>query len=54
MKNEKGEDLVSIGEVYLPRMGLYSNDYSTLDELPDGPAVDALRSLVDGVAERSG
>ena len=25
-----------------------------LDGLPDGPAVDALRSLVDGVAERSG
>ncbi|HLT85321.1 MAG TPA: MetQ/NlpA family ABC transporter substrate-binding protein [Phototrophicaceae bacterium] len=34
-----GEDLVSVGEVYLPRMGLYSNDYSSLDELPDGASV---------------
>ena len=34
-----GEDLVSVGEVYLPRMGLYSDDYTTLDELPDGASV---------------
>lgn len=34
-----GEDLVSVGEVYLPRMGLYSNDYATLDELPDGATI---------------
>lgn len=34
-----GEDLVSVGEVYLPRMGLYSNDYASLDELPDGATV---------------
>jgi D-methionine transport system substrate-binding protein len=31
-----GEDLVSVGEVYLPRMGLYSNEYGSLEELPDG------------------
>ena len=34
-----GGDLVSVGEVYLPRMGLYSNDYSSLKELPDGASV---------------
>jgi len=34
-----GEELVSVGEVYLPRMGLYSNDYSSLDELPDGASI---------------
>ena len=34
-----GEDLVSVGEVYLPRMGLYSNDYDSLEALPDGASV---------------
>ncbi len=34
-----GEDLVSVGEVYLPRMGLYSNDYDSLDALPDGASI---------------
>lgn len=34
-----GEDLVSVGEVYLPPMALYSNDFDTLDELPDGATV---------------
>jgi D-methionine transport system substrate-binding protein len=34
-----GEDLISVGEVYLPRMGLYSNDYTSLDELPDGASI---------------
>lgn len=34
-----GEDLVSVGEVYLPRMGLYSNDFGSLEELPDGASV---------------
>lgn len=33
------EDLISVGEVYLPRMGLYSNDFSSLDELPDGASM---------------
>src|SRR5699024_9193148 len=28
-----------VGEVYLPRMGLYSNDYTSLDELPDGASI---------------
>lgn len=35
----EGEDLVSVGEVYLPPMALYSNDYETLEELPDGASV---------------
>ena len=35
----EGEDLVSVGEVYLPPMALYSNDYDTLEELPDGASV---------------
>ncbi|MEE6282334.1 MetQ/NlpA family ABC transporter substrate-binding protein [Georgenia sunbinii] len=34
-----GEDLVSVGEIYLPRMGLYSNDFGSLEELPDGASV---------------
>src|SRR5690625_2863857 len=34
-----GQDLVSVGEVYLPRIGLYSDDYTTLDELPDDASV---------------
>ena len=34
-----GEDLVSVGEVYLPRMGLYSNDFASLEELPDGATI---------------
>ena len=34
-----GEDLVSVGEVYLPRMGLYSNDYDSLEDLPDGASI---------------
>lgn len=33
------EDLDSVGEVYLPRMGLYSNDYTSLEELPDGASI---------------
>lgn len=34
-----GGDLVSVGEVYLPRMGLYSNSYTSLDALPDGASI---------------
>ncbi|MHB1288967.1 MetQ/NlpA family ABC transporter substrate-binding protein [Georgenia sp.] len=34
-----GADLVSVGEVYLPPMGLYSNEYSTLEDLPDGASI---------------
>lgn len=33
------EDVVSVGEVYLPRMGLYSDDYTSLDELPDSASI---------------
>ncbi|WP_127130120.1 MetQ/NlpA family ABC transporter substrate-binding protein [Georgenia sp. SYP-B2076] len=34
-----GEDLVSVGKVYLPPMALYSNDYDAVEDLPDGATV---------------
>lgn len=34
-----GEDVVAVGEVYLPPMGLYSNEYTSVDDLPDGATV---------------
>lgn len=34
-----GTDIVSVGEVYLPPMALYSNAYDTLEELPAGATV---------------
>ena len=34
-----GEDLVSVGQVYLPPMALYSNDYDAVEDLPEGATV---------------
>lgn len=36
---ESGEDLISVGEVYLPPLALYSNDYDSTDALPDGATI---------------
>lgn len=33
---ERGEELVSVGKTILNPMGIYSNNYKSLDELPDG------------------
>lgn len=31
-----GDDLVSVGEVYLPPLALYSNDFESVEDLPEG------------------
>ncbi|MFH5821566.1 MetQ/NlpA family ABC transporter substrate-binding protein [Georgenia sp. AZ-5] len=35
----QGEDLVSVGEVYLPPMALYSDKFDSLEDLPDGASI---------------
>ena len=36
---ERGMELVSIGGVHIEPMALYSNDYSNIDQLPDGAEI---------------
>lgn len=36
---ETGADLVSVGEVYLPVAAFYSDEYTSIDELPDGARI---------------
>lgn len=34
-----GDDLVSVGEIYLPPLALYSEGFDSIDELPDGATI---------------
>lgn len=36
---DSGEDLVSVGEVYLPPLALYSETVDNVDDLPDGASI---------------
>lgn len=37
--DDSGEDLVSVGEVYLPPLALYSESVENIDDLPDGATI---------------
>lgn len=36
---QSGDDLVSLGEIYLPAAAFHSKEYASLDELPDGATI---------------
>lgn len=45
---ENGMELVSIGGVHIEPMALYSNEYSSVDELPDGAEIAIPNDAVNG------
>jgi D-methionine transport system substrate-binding protein len=36
---QSGDDLVNVGQVYLPPLALYSEDYTSVDDLPEGATI---------------
>ncbi|MGZ0710443.1 MetQ/NlpA family ABC transporter substrate-binding protein (plasmid) [Coraliomargarita sp. W4R53] len=37
--NDSGDDLVSVGEIYLPPLALYSETVASIEDLPDGAEI---------------